>query len=285
MLRQKLRNIKIRDILMLIIFVMALGFRTNYYSNEKNISTTIMIICFVVMVILDNGLIRIKSSTKYVIWYVIFTGFCALSGSWAIHENNIYVKALFKDIMIPLIFIILAMEMYLRNTQSSVRFFNCIIAAEMITLLRAMIYTPWAKLFGTMDTRLFGTNLGINYNDITTQIALVFLMVSYLFYFESKKYRPVLLVLILFLIISGSRKALIVSVMGMILFYLINIGENKILLFKRLLIILLVGIIASLIVFRIPIMYEFVGQKIANVFSTMGQKSTEMSTVDRKSVV
>ena len=280
MLRQKLRNIKIRDILMLIIFVMALGFRTNYYSNEKNISTTIMIICFVVMVILDNGLIRIKSSTKYVIWYVIFTGFCALSGSWAIHENNIYVKALFKDIMIPLIFIILAMEMYLRNTQSSVRFFNCIIAAEMITLLRAIIYTPWAKLFGTMDTRLFGTNLGINYNDITTQIALVFLMVSYLFYFESKKYRPVLLVLILFLIISGSRKALIVSVMGMILLYLINIGENKILLFKRLLIILLVGIIASLIVFKIPIMYEFVGQKIANVFSTMGQKSTEMSTVD-----
>ena len=280
MLKRLLEKVENKDIFMLLIFVFASGYRTYYWPNEKLIGTVLMAVCYILMIYFGDGVIRVYRGFKYIGWYLALAILCAFSKMWAIHDNSVYISAMFKDVLVPLIIVILAVECYMNNYKSTTRLFNCIIVAEFVVCIRGLIHTPIVEVILTQDTRLFAANLGINYNDITTQMALVFIISVYLTFFYSRKYIHWDIIFFAFLMISGSRKAILISVIGAVLFYVISIGTDAILLFKRVFIVVVVGGILIFITFKNPFMYEMIGQKIEKVFETFGQSSSEMQVTD-----
>ena len=127
MLKRLLEKVENKDIFMFLIFVFALGYRTYYWPNEKLIGTVLMAVCYILMIYFGDGVIRVYRGFKYIGWYLALAILCAFSKMCAIHDNSVYISAMFKDVLVPLIIVILAVECYMNYYKSTIRLFNCII--------------------------------------------------------------------------------------------------------------------------------------------------------------
>lgn len=253
--------------------ILGLGFRS---SNEVNISNVLIIALTFLLIGREHFRLNKGRAPKYIIWYSCVVLVCALSLIWAKVNTWNYVYALFKDTFIPLICFIVCVEIYLKKNNSPVNLLNCLIVAEVFVMLRAIINTPWVEMFQSLDSRLFASGLGRNYNDFTTQMTLVSLIISYMSFYVDKKYKQIFLTFMVFIIISASRKAMVVSVLGYIIVYLCSSGINAKKLMKRLVMLIVILGVLLFAIFNNSFLYSLVGEKLLSMFQSLGLSSSEM---------
>ncbi len=278
----KIKKMKLSEIVLCLIMILGLGFRS---SKEVNVSSILIIALTLVMIGNANFKLNVVQALKYILWYSCVVLMCAFSMIWAKVNIWNYVYALFKDTFIPLICFIICVEIYLSNNHTPFDLFNCLIVAEVFVVLRAIFYTPWMEMFQSFDSRLFASGLGRNYNDFTTQMTLVSLILSYMSFYVNKKYKRIFFIFMIFIIITASRKAIIISILGFVIFYLCSSGINIKKLMKRLLIITVILGLLLFVIFHNDFLYSLVGEKLLSMIQSFGLSSSEIrSTISASDI-
>lgn len=265
-----------QDIVLCLSLVLILGFQTNKYSFEKNASTLLILVLFFVYFLVGNSILDLKNSKKYIIWYSVFTVYSCISSLWSIYNNGSYIYALVKDTYVPLVAIIVLLGVHVKK--GVFRIINCLIVAELIAVLRAFINTPILKLISTMDTRLIASGLGVNYNNYSTQLTLVALIATIASFYKKRPYRAIFVILFLLIAATGSRKAIIIVLAGVVVLYCVSGSKNTAEIIKRVIFILSATAIVLLALYKIPVLYDLIGNKLDVAIQSILNKNV---TADR----
>ena len=259
--------------LLCIIMVLELAFRS---SNELNLSNAIIVLLTFSLIIKNHFKIVVGGLSKYLAWYSLVVLLCTVSLIWAKVNTWNYVYALIKDTYIPFVCFLLVSEDFMNKNKSPRGIVNCLIVAEVVVIIRAVLNTPWSEMIRTFDSRLFGSGLGRNYNDFTTQMTLVALITAYMAFYVDKKYKNVFRFIMLFVVISASRKAIVVSVLGYIILYLMSSGTNINKIVKRLIILSAIILAFLFLIFTNQFLYNLIGEKLIMMFQSLGMSSIDI---------
>jgi len=134
---------------------------------------------------------------------------------------------------------------------------------------------------GAVSYYLFGTAVGMTSNSLAFFCAIATLFSTYLYFIEKNKiYLLIDVFFILGVILTGSRKGILVLVLYLV--FIINlIYKNKIGL-KFLIGILAVSIVWILIT-RVPVFYDIIGERLIELVNhSLGDASTEGSIIARE---
>lgn len=269
----KLRiRLKTDDFMICILLLMQLGFHTNTgYDDYVSMAVSFVVFLYFLMTKANLAVFNFtKNARNYIVWYTLVVLFSCISVMWAEKSNLPQVRQLIINTYIPVVFSVFSVSEYLRKGNDGLRLLEMMIAAEVLVSIRALMNTPFNELLSKFNTRLYGTNLGVNYNHFTTQFALVFCVVLFLLYNVSRMYYIPGLFLLANIIISGSRKVLFVSVIAFVLLYIISSSRTK--LKSRLIRVLIVVVVLGVmmwVVFNNEFLNNLLGRKIIAGFSSM----------------
>ena len=280
------------DVMLWLLLLMQLGFHTNTgYDDILSLGITVIVFAYFLLSKQKISLFRFTNNArKYIIWYTLVVFWCSISFLWSEQSNLSMIKQLIINTYIPVILSAYSINEYIRRGNDGLRLLTALVVAEIFVTIRALIHTPMGELISKFDTRLYGTGLGVNYNHFTTQFALVFCVVLFLAYVFSKSYYIPALFIFANIIISGSRKVLLVSALAFIILYLVSAGRGSITKrLKRVFVLLLISGFAMWIIMSNEFLYKLIGEKTLVVVSEMlnidfGVKS-DASTDQRKELI
>lgn len=177
------------------------------------------------------------------------------------------------------------MEQYISSVKESKKLIDILIVAELVTVLRAIIYTPWSEMLQTFDSRLFASGLGQNYNDFTTQMTLVAIIISYLAFHYDKKYKKWFWLFMILILISGSRKSIVIAISGYCISYFLGSGQNIVKIIKRAIPLIAVIVIGLYALLTNAFLYDLIGSKLVTMIQSLGLSSSEIrNTIDAANI-
>ncbi len=277
--RFKYEVIEGKDWALIVLFFLQLGMQTNKVYDKP--------ISFILTIAITLGLLfkhkfRLYISRvigKSIIWYTILVMFCTFSFLWATDINRIYINSLISDVYIPLILTLICINIYIMEVEyPSLRILKCLVIAEALTAIRALINSPIIKIITTFDTRLYANGLGVNYNHYTTQFALIFIICMFISENFDKKYRWISLFLVFNIFISGSRKAIIVSAIGSALIIIFKGNFRNVLTkLKRVCFIVIIAMCILVVIVRVPFLYNMLGKNLILAVKSIGQSAEEIA--------
>lgn len=204
------------------------------------------------------------------LWGILFWGFYFLSMVWAKNPND---TMYYLNNAIQTIGIFLCIPLIINNKEDIDSIFKLIIISLVYTSIVLIIRTP-QNVWGT---DFIGEVIGLNRNTVGLRLSIGFIICIYLIgsYLKNKKGEKLkifmlFIIAILFASISlltGSKKALIVLILGFVSYEIINSKGLK-LFFK----VLLVSIILFLIIyltFNIPVLYDAIGSRLEHLYLTI----------------
>lgn len=226
---------------------------------------------------------RAVHSSLYLIWYILFCFFACLTMLWALDETK--VLNVFASVPI-ILFTAVVLGEYIITAERWNKALNFLIVAGVVTSVRCLLYTDLFSLLSYYNRNMFAKELlsaGLSYNEFTTPMALICIIAVYLVYKKSKKrYAIAYGVITLTLIISGSRKAIVVAILGLIFVSLLYKRNGSTL--KKILIITGVVVAVYMSLMYIPVLYNAVGDIMQQMFdSLLGDNSsvTDPSLIGR----
>lgn len=195
------------------------------------------------------------------VWYVVFTAYAAISCLWSFYIDT-YMAGYFLR-MAVIIAMITSISIYVDTPEDLERIIKLYILSITIIValeLGSVPFSEWSK--GEMGSHFSGENQ----NGVAFLVFCAELMAFYEFYSKGKKkYIILVAIFVLFIILSGSRKAMFASVAGPLMFAILSVYKKNYF-FNILLIITAM----SLIVF-----YIFTDE---NAYNTIGKRMESMLT-------
>lgn len=184
------------------------------FANVANIAPAISVVLFGSSVILliarKNKIIRIHGNF---IWYGLFTVYAALSCLWSENAGILEINSIIQ--MIIVLITVTSVSIYVDSSEKLERLMSVFIFSVIIVVLYEFINTPvdlWFKGF-------FGSNsTGSNSNYISFTAFCAELMLFYKAYVKGKKFNYIFIAFLMFyILLSSSRKALILGILGPLL--------------------------------------------------------------------
>lgn len=220
-----------------------------------------------VLMLLASMLLWIGRRNKNVIipyntvWYAVFTAYAALSCLWSFYIDT-YMAGYFLR-MVVIIAMITSISIYVDKPEDLERIIKLYIFSITIIValeLSSVPITEWAN--GEMGSNFSGENR----NSVAFLVFCAELMAFYEFYSKGKKrYIILVVVFLLFVILSGSRKALFASVAGPLMFVVLSVYKKNY--FFN---IILIATVMALVVF-----YIFTDE---NAYNAIGKRMESMLT-------
>lgn len=276
-----MRKLQKYDLLLIILFVLQIGFHTPKAIDEKlSLGGSIFITLLLCAGDLKHGKIRLnKEARRYLIWYTLFFVICVSTLFLGITCNKNMLQRMLFETFIPSVLCLVSICVYLKSAESGgVGLLENVVYAEVFVAIRAIIYTPIPQFIREMNTMLYGSKLGVNYNNFTTSLTLTFCIGLYLMLYAKSQIRGVLLFIFCNILFSGSRKAIIVSILCFILMYYLKSDrkciQEKI---KKALTIIAVVAIVIFVVLTNEFMYNLIGRKLLAVINSIGASSVKES--------
>ncbi len=192
------------------------------------------------------------------LWYAVFAFYNVLSLTWALRPRK-YAFANFKGFIIILILLFIY-GVAIQREEDIVLCLKSIVWANMGTVIAMVRKMELANLFSGRA----GDALGLNSNVFGVQCALAALLSLYLFK-DNKKYIICIGILGFMSLLSGSRKAFFMLVIGIALYKILEI-ENGYVIRNILIIIILVAILLFLVL-KVPQLYNIIGHRLEAMFS------------------
>lgn len=267
-----IRKTKINDMLITLVLIAQLGFHTNV-PHDDIISLAITFICLI-GISYNRGSVTLnldRSVKNSIIWYSTFVFFCFVSIFWATHRNRSMVLQLIVEVYIPFVLTALAISGYLKKEENPHHLLALLIYSECFVCIRALLNTP-IQIITNMDSRLYGSGLGVNYNHFTTQLTLIVCIEAFQYFVMREKRiinKVVFSFLIFNIILSGSRKAIFSSVFIIAITYIISDWRKK----GKTLLKIIVALLAVYGVFYLTInnafLFDLVGNKMLALVNTL----------------
>ena len=256
-------------------FFVLIGFILTFYSsaclwNENNLSNYIMcsaVVVFLSLVIFLTQPISINKiiNNKYVLWviltYVIFEayGFLRLKAG-QFNWDFILVSGVLQ----------ISLTIMLMTLKDNNEVINTYCIASLVSIVIVCINMVLKGSIRLSNIRLgssFGLELSGNRNTVATIIGILLIPVSYMV-LKYKKYRIVLIPISVFaagcMLLTGSKKGIIVLMLIMLMVFIADKGSVKYLLFPF---IVILGVYA---VFNVPVLYKVIGFRLKDMFATLG---------------
>lgn len=271
------------DVLLVLVLFLQLGFRTNTgYDDQLSLVLTLGISLYFAS---RNFFVFSATSNlvKLVVWFSFFVFLCVASLAWSTGNNYGQLIGYVKETYIPALLTIFCISNYIKlNPHKIDRLLDLLIYAEILTLVRALLNTPFVALISSFNSRLYAMNLGVNYNYYTTQMAFVAAITFYLVCNKkSRRYWLSFAFIMANIVISGSRKAILVTAVAMLLVYVLQgNSKNVVRKIKRLFVILLLLLVALFIVVKVDFLYALVGEKLFLAIDSIGQNAEDISSND-----
>lgn len=252
-----------------------IGFILTFYSsaclwNENNLRNYILcsaIIIFLSVIIFLTQPISINKiiNNRYVLWvivtYVIFEayGFLRLKAG-QFNWDFILVSGVLQ----------ISLTIMLMTLKDNNEVITTYCIASLISIVIVCINMVLKGSIRLSNIRLgssFGVELSGNRNTVATIIGILLIPVTYMT-LKYKKFRIVLLPISVFaagcMLLTGSKKGIVVLVLIMIMLFISDRGSVKYLIFPF---IVLLGVYA---VFSVPVLYNVIGFRLKDMFATLG---------------
>lgn len=257
-----LRNRKVWKLLFLICFIAPL------IGNVHKV--VVRAIVFVIWVIFGNNkfVLRFKRS-RYIGWSLAFVIFCLVSSFWALDRDLSLVVC---EYMISNLLLSIVIINYVNCNERLFDVIDAFLASELITLL-VCLSTSTISQWGT---GYFASGILLHRNEVSMNAAMALAMVLYAKYFTKKaKYSIYFWLILALAILPASRNAFVATSLVLSLFKIFT-SKDVGALFKRVFLILIVGVGVILLLYSIPILRENYLDRLVAVVKFFGENTVDI---------
>lgn len=272
-LNSKLKNI---DYMAILLCVTTLAFHDKKYLV---IPMQISFIFCTFLPSLRTGKLKISKSIRpYIFRYLLFVGLCLLSYVWSINKST-WVQINISVLQCVLVGI--SIILYGKNLKNVNLILNAIVFASLILCMRLIITTPLSVWGAERVGVLIGYgNVGVSYVLATAATITIYKAIT-----EKKLLHYVLTVLFIIIsALSGSKKGLIIFIIGFI-FIVLKKTRNPLKLIRNCLLILAVIILLYISIMKIDVLYSAIGQRFEAAIGQLTGSVVDKSTRDRSLLI
>lgn len=213
-------------------------------------------------------------------WYLFFMVFSLSSCLWALYSRS--EVFFYQNRMIQLLAMTVCIPLNIKSDNDIERCLNIVLVALSYAAILLLIRTP----FSAWGTERMGAAVGLDANVLGTRMAVGLLISLYfLSQKKQKKYIVLIIVMGLLTLLSGSKKALIMIIMGICLMEYFNSKSERI---SKILGHVIITIIALCIgwylIFNVEIFYSVLGTRIERTVNYIlsGGTTFDNSTRERQ---
>lgn len=215
-----------------------------------------------------------KGSKKYIVWYLVFFSFAAISALWSTNRTT-WISILMSIIQVAMLGICIIIY---ESSEKKINYLMwAIMIASLILCLRMAVQVP-VDAWGSERVGKY-----IGYGNVGVTYVLGYSSIIPFFYARLKKNPFYYLLMLLFIGVSsltGTKKGLIVFMIGiMIIMFLEAPNPKK--LTRNLLIFLLICIVGIFVILNVDILYEAIGKRFLSSFGQLQGNTLDKSTRDR----
>ena len=265
LITSRLKNAKIADIaIFLMIFVMLAA------ADYKLIAVGTQVLCFLIIIFFQaHNRRRIMS---YIIWYGLFLAYSLATYFWA-YKTDTVLSCAFSILQVGLIGI--SVVVYANTSKKIEYIFKIFIVSAIVLSIRVMVEVP----FTVWGNDRIGEYIGYNSNKLGYIFSYTAIFSYYLWHrFRKKIYILAIFPLSIFAFLTGSRKAFLLLILG-ILFISILVIKRRIIL--KVILLALLTVILYLIVINVEIFYNILGVRIESLVQTITGDIGDSSSRDR----
>ncbi len=261
----------VNDISMFIIVVVTLAF----HDSSMFLAISQVIGCFFIYSSkFVSGKISVKK-IKYLYWLGLFSLFGFLSIFWASSSYNVLitVRSVLQVTMTGF-----AVLLYVDSDDKCYKILDFISVGSVILILRLLIAVP-SFAWGTERV---GNYIGYGNNSAALVLAYAAICTFYLFLRNHQKKNIFFTVLfVAFSLLCGSKKALIISILGVGCLMIAN-SKNAFQMVKKVLVVVAISSLLFYMVMNIKSLYNVLGNRIEQMLLALsGKTGGDMSTLDR----
>ena len=205
-------------------------------------------------ILLDRGWYRHLYLPLQTIWYGLFVILSIVSSIWA---QSFATTILPISKMVQILLLTNCLIQHVRDERRLEQYIRVMMAASLFLIVYLLVRTPPSRWF----SGFLGHGTGYNTNDIGLSIAVCVLLSFYEAYVRRRRICYVLTALSIFaVILTSSRKGILMSVFGIILIVVFNYRARRYML--RVLCILAAAVLLIFLIYQIPPLYRVVGMRI-----------------------
>ncbi len=195
------------------------------------------------------------------VWYIAFTAYSALSTLWSSYTDTDIAGYFLR--MVVIIAMITSVSIYVDTPEDIERLIKLYVLSVTAIVLLELVSVPFAEWSeGSMGSHFSGSNA----NGVAFLVFCAELMSFYEFYSRGKKRYIFLIVLfLLFVILSGSRKAAFASVAGPLIFVLLSTYKKNY--FFNLVIIIALSFVVIMYILTDEDAYNTIGKRFVSMFN------------------
>ena len=210
-------------------------------------------------VLLDRGWYRHLYLPLHSIWYGLFVVLSIVSSIWA---QSFATTILPLSKMIQILFLTNCLIQHVRTQERLEQYIRVMMAASLFLIVYLLVRTPFSQWF----SGFLGHGTGYNTNDIGLSVAICVLLSFYEAHVRGRRICYALTALSLFaVILTSSRKGVLMSIFGVILIAVFNYRARKYML--RVLCILAGMVLLVFLIYQIPPLYRAIGMRIDAMLS------------------
>lgn len=195
------------------------------------------------------------------VWYALFTAYSALSCLWSSYIDANMASYFLR--MVVIIAMITSISIYVDKPEDLERIIKLYILSMFTIVLLEFATVPideWAN--GAMGSHFSGSNS----NGVAFLVFCAELMAFYEFYSKGKKgYFLLVVVFLIFIILSSSRKAMFASITGPMLFVLLSTYKKNY--FFNILTFTVLGVLIVFFIMTDEYAYNAIGKRIASMLT------------------
>lgn len=210
-------------------------------------------LCF----ILGKSTVKIKLPT---IWYGAFIVLCVLSTLWAKYDVSLATKYISR--MVQVLVICYCITLYIRTRDDLERFMSIFNAAVLVMIFSLFIRTPSENIFsGQFGKDATGFITGSNIN-VTAYICVIGIAIAFYraHFMKNRIYYLITAFEFFTVVLTGSRKALIMSLMIVFVMSVFYVKNRFYVLKMAVFVAATIGVIV--LILKVPVLYESVGFRI-----------------------
>lgn len=211
-------------------------------------------------------------------WYALLTAYASMSVLWADYTQRQFVEQIIR--LVVELLIITSISIYVDNIENLERLMSFYIAGVCSVVVIEFIFAgPSAWFAGNMGSH----TSGFGSNEIGIWAACAEMMCFYKFYIKGQKRFIFLFALLVFFIpLTSSRKALIACILGPIMLMAFYIHKKNY--FLRVMLVFIAVLLFVYFIMTDEVIYHIIGRRFSSMFEFLsgGQRSTDNSMYVRR---
>ena len=267
-----LRNKKISDYFIYIVCISMLAFHDKSFLVIP--AQIIFFLSIISEYLRDGKLIVPHYSKKYIIRYLLFVFICIISILWTIDDST------WIQINISIIQCVVVGVSIIYYEQSEKRIentLNSIIIASIILCVRLAISTPLSA-WGSerVGVHIGYGNVGVSYVLATVAVIAIFMAIGR----KSYKYYILSAVFIAISALTGTKKGLIVALVG-IFILILKSSKNPLKLLRNMFVLFLLACVGWYALMNVDVFYNAIGKRFVTALLQLTGEGLDKSTRDR----